>query len=64
MATLPGARGKGAARAVLAALAHWAAGQGADSMYLQVERDNAPAARLYDRAGFSELCAYHYRTAP
>ncbi|MDX2710032.1 GNAT family N-acetyltransferase [Streptomyces sp. PA03-6a] len=64
MATLPGARGKGAARAVLAALAHWAAGQGADSMYLQVERDNAPAARLYDRAGFSELCAYHHRTAP
>ena len=44
MATLPRAGGKGAARSVLAALADWA-GAHADSLYLQVERDNIPALR-------------------
>lgn len=63
MATLPRARGKGAARDVLAALADWAGAHEADRMYLQVERDNAPALRLYERAGFTELSGYHYRTA-
>jgi GNAT superfamily N-acetyltransferase len=63
MATLPRARGKGAARSVLAALARWAGTCRADRMYLQVERGNPPALRLYDRAGFTELCGYHYRTA-
>ncbi|HET6949688.1 MAG TPA: GNAT family N-acetyltransferase [Acidimicrobiales bacterium] len=63
MATLPRARGRGAARSVLAALARWAAAHDADRMYLQVERGNAPALRLYEQAGFSELCDYHYRTA-
>jgi len=63
MATLPQARGKGAANSVLAALAGWAGAHEADRMYLQVERDNIPALRLYDRAGFSEICGYHYRTA-
>jgi ribosomal protein S18 acetylase RimI-like enzyme len=48
---------------VLAALAGWAAKQGAERMYLQVEPDNAAAWRLYERAGFTELCRYHYRTA-
>ena len=32
-------------------------------MYLQVEQDNAPARRLYGRAGFIEVCAYDYRTS-
>ncbi|TKG65264.1 GNAT family N-acetyltransferase [Prauserella endophytica] len=63
MATLPEARGKGAARAVLAGLARWAACQGASDLYLQVERDNGAAVRLYERAGFTEACAYHYRVA-
>ncbi|WP_373315482.1 GNAT family N-acetyltransferase [Planosporangium mesophilum] len=62
MATLPDARGRGAARGVLAALARWAAENGAGRMYLQVEDDNAAARRLYERAGFAELCRYHYRT--
>lgn len=62
MATLPEARGKGAARDVLAALADWAGAHEADRMYLQVERDNVPALRLYERMGFSEICGYHYRT--
>jgi ribosomal protein S18 acetylase RimI-like enzyme len=63
MATLPGARGQGAARNVLAALADWAGAHEADRMYLQVERDNIPALRLYERMGFSEICGYHYRAA-
>jgi ribosomal protein S18 acetylase RimI-like enzyme len=63
MATLPAARGQGAARTVLAALAAWAGAHGADRMYLQVEHDNAPALRLYHRAGFREVCGYHYRGA-
>jgi GNAT superfamily N-acetyltransferase len=61
MATLPEARGRGAARAVLAALAGWAGAQGAGRMYLQVERDNGPALRLYERMAFREICRYHYR---
>lgn len=64
MATLPRARRRGAAREVLAALAAWADEQCAGRMYLQVERDNAPALQVYDRAGFGELCGYHYRIAP
>jgi GNAT superfamily N-acetyltransferase len=58
MATLPPARGKGAARAVPAALADWAGADEADRMYLQVERDNTPVRRLYERTGFTELCGY------
>ena len=64
MATLAEARGRGAGRGVLAALAGWARSQAADGLYLQVERDNAAARRLYERAGFTELSGYHYRTAP
>jgi GNAT superfamily N-acetyltransferase len=63
MATLPQARGKGAARCVLAALAHWAGAHQTDHMYLQVERGNIPALRLYAQASFTELCDYHYRAA-
>jgi len=63
MATQPAARGKGAARHVLAALAGWAVAHDAGRMYLQVERDNGPALRLYERAGFGEICGYHYRAA-
>jgi GNAT superfamily N-acetyltransferase len=63
MATLPGARGTGAARSVLAALAGWAGAHQTGRLYLQVERDNVPARRLYERAGFREVCPYHYRLA-
>ncbi|MBF9128214.1 GNAT family N-acetyltransferase [Plantactinospora sp. S1510] len=63
MATLPEVRGKGTARSLLAALARWAAGHRADRMYLQVERTNVAALRLYERTGFSEVCGYHYRSA-
>ena len=63
MATLPRARGRGAARDVLAALADWAGAHEAGGMYLQVEPDNLPALRLYERAGFREMCGFHYRAA-
>lgn len=63
MATLPYARGQGAASAVLSGLGRWAISQRAARMYLQVEHDNPAAHRVYRRAGFTELCAYHYRTA-
>jgi len=63
MVTLPRSRGKGAARTVLSALAGWAAANTADHMYLQVERDNGPALRLYERAGFAGMSTYHYRDA-
>jgi GNAT superfamily N-acetyltransferase len=62
MATLPHARGAGAAARVVAALARWAADHGAVRLYLQVEGDNIAARRLYARAGFAELRGYHYRT--
>lgn len=64
MATRPEARGKGAAGAVLAALADWAAGNDAPHMYLQVESDNDGAVRLYGRAGFSELVPFYFRVKP
>lgn len=63
MATLPHARGRGAGRRVLAALAACAGAHGADRLYLQVECDNRPALRLYEGAGFGEVCRYHYRAA-
>ncbi|WP_436531344.1 GNAT family N-acetyltransferase [Actinoplanes sp. HUAS TT8] len=62
MATLPAARGRGAAGAILDALAGWAVEQRAGNMYLQVEAGNGAATRLYGRAGFREICAYHYRS--
>lgn len=61
MATLPHARGQGAARSVLAALASWAAARESNHMYLQMEKGNGSAFRLYERSGFRELCTYHYR---
>jgi GNAT superfamily N-acetyltransferase len=63
MATLPEARGQGLGTEVLAALAGWAAGHGATRLYLQVDDDNAGAVRLYRRAGFEPVYAYHYREA-
>jgi ribosomal protein S18 acetylase RimI-like enzyme len=62
LAVLPRARGKGAGRDVVVALADWAGGSESEHMYLQVERNNFPALRLYERMGFNEICDYHYRT--
>ncbi|WP_344666267.1 GNAT family N-acetyltransferase [Catenulispora yoronensis] len=61
MATLPAARGKGAAAAVIGALADWASVNDADRMYLQVEHENVGAVRIYGRFGFSELRPFYFR---
>jgi len=63
MLTVPERRGQGAATALLTALGQWARDRGAREVYLQVERDNAPALALYRRAGFRERYGYHYRRA-
>ena len=62
MGTLPEFRRRGAASAVLAALARWGTDRGATRAYLQMEPGNEQAARLYTRAGFREAYRYHYRT--
>lgn len=63
MTTAPRARRRGAARLVLFAIARWAREQGAPRVYLQVERSNSAAYRLYAAAGFTELATYHYRVS-
>jgi GNAT superfamily N-acetyltransferase len=62
MATSPEWRRRGAATAVLHALARWGLGQGATHAYLQVTEENVPALALYGRLGFATLYGYHYRT--
>ncbi|MEV5414055.1 GNAT family N-acetyltransferase [Thermopolyspora sp. NPDC052614] len=64
MATAPEHRRRGVARSVLGAGARWAAGQRAERLYLQVERDNGVARRLYERAGFIYSHGYHFWTSP
>ena len=54
-------RGRGLAGRLLARLAGWARGEGAISLYLQVEDENEPAQALYRRFGFRRLYGYHYR---
>ncbi len=64
MSTHPAFRRRGAAKAILGALAGWAATNGGTRTYLQVMEKNAPARALYEGLGFSTLYHYHYRKAP
>jgi ribosomal protein S18 acetylase RimI-like enzyme len=64
MATRPEFRRRGAATAVLHALAEWGQARGATQVYLQVMVDNLAAQALYAGVGFETLYAYHYRSAP
>lgn len=64
MATQPQFRRRGAATAILHALAKWSQSYQAAQMYLQVMENNAPARALYEKAGFESLYSYHYREAP
>jgi GNAT superfamily N-acetyltransferase len=57
-------RGRGLARALCRQLLRVAAGDGAREAYLQVEASNAPARRVYERLGFADAYAYHYRSPP
>lgn len=50
----PLAQGHGRGRSLLQATMRRAADLGADSLFLEVAEDNAPARALYDRAGFTE----------
>lgn len=64
MATRPEYRRRGVARAVLGAGARWAARQGAERLYLQVEKGNDSARRLYEQVGFVYSHGYHFWTRP
>lgn len=56
-------RRQGLGQVVLAALAGWALGHGAPSLYLQVARENSGARALYASSGFTDHHGYHYRLA-
>ncbi|MEJ5944951.1 GNAT family N-acetyltransferase [Pseudokineococcus basanitobsidens] len=64
LAVEPAARRRGLARAVLAALAGWALGRGADRVALQVADGNDAARALYDSLGLVEHHRYAYREHP
>jgi N-acetylglutamate synthase len=56
----PDRRRRGLARALLVAVADWAASRGAASAMLQVAVTNGPALRLYTSAGFTVHHRYDY----
>jgi ribosomal protein S18 acetylase RimI-like enzyme len=60
--TAPAARGQGMAGLLCRQLLADAISRGAKTAYLQVDAANAPARALYDRMGFIDAYAYHYRT--
>jgi GNAT superfamily N-acetyltransferase len=59
--TVPAARRRGVARAVVAELGRWAGEQGARTAYLQVLTANEPAQNLYADIGFRLHHEYVYR---
>ncbi|MFW9964545.1 MAG: GNAT family N-acetyltransferase [Candidatus Sifarchaeia archaeon] len=61
IASHPSFRGRGVALSVNTALANWGHQRGARSAYLQVESENLPAQKLYDKLGFQQLYTYWYR---
>ena len=62
--SLEAMRGRGLARALCRKLLQLAVVDGARVAYLQVEASNASARRVYDRLGFADAYAYHYRSPP
>ena len=62
--TAEASRGAGLGRLLCSRLLSLACAEGARSAYLQVEGDNHAARALYQRLGFADGYAYHYRTAP
>ena len=55
VAIAPAYRGRGYARPLLDTHLRWLAGVGARAVFLEVGETNAPARRLYRRAGFREV---------
>ena len=62
MATEPDARRRGAAKAVLATIAHWALEGGSPLLYLCVVEANVAARSLYTGLGFDTRHTYWYRS--
>ena len=62
MATLRPARGRGGAKAVLAAIEGTALQHGVSTLYLQTGGDNTAARALYAGVGFEIIGRYHTRT--
>jgi N-acetylglutamate synthase len=62
LAVDPGHRRRGLATALLAALVEWGAEQGARTVWLHVEVDNAGARALYEGLGFAEHHLTRYLT--
>jgi N-acetylglutamate synthase len=60
MRTAAGWRARGFATAIVAALGREALARGITRSFLQVERGNAAAQKLYRRAGFSDAWCYEY----
>ena len=60
----PQVRCRGLATTLCERLLTLARREGAVASYLQVEADNQPARRLYQRLGFADAYSYHYRVAP
>ncbi len=60
--TRDGERGRGLATVLCQRLLDQASARGAAVGYLQVEGDNHAARRIYQRLGFIDAYAYHYRT--
>jgi GNAT superfamily N-acetyltransferase len=60
MVTVPAARRRGLARAIVATFVAWARERGCTTGLLQVERDNAPAHALYAAFGFAPRYEYAY----
>lgn len=54
-------RGQGFGRQLLLNILAWGKSHGAQTAYLQVMLNNAPALHLYSRLGFSEIYQYWYR---
>jgi GNAT superfamily N-acetyltransferase len=61
MVTVPEARRRGHARAIVSALGRWARERGCSHALLQVESTNEPARALYASIGFVPHHAYCYR---
>jgi ribosomal protein S18 acetylase RimI-like enzyme len=55
LAVLPGQRGRGTGQALLAAAEAGAQAEGCCKLTLEVQDDNAPALKLYERFGFREV---------
>ena len=57
----PQYRNQGFGKMLIGNILKWGKRKGADTAYLQVLADNAPAIRLYEKVGFTEKYRYWYR---